>query len=126
MKKQGQEELNERIEQEIMTNLPPQEGGIDYKKQHALIEMANLAILDEIKRLDKNVKSFRKKLEQEGVNINDLNRRRAYYQQYSDCQGNYLAGQQQFALHRDDMGQGNGPMYLGSSLTKQHLLQLNR
>eukprot|EP00350_Pseudokeronopsis_sp_OXSARD2_P014184 CAMPEP_0170551306 /NCGR_PEP_ID=MMETSP0211-20121228/9332_1 /TAXON_ID=311385 /ORGANISM="Pseudokeronopsis sp., Strain OXSARD2" /LENGTH=75 /DNA_ID=CAMNT_0010858403 /DNA_START=358 /DNA_END=585 /DNA_ORIENTATION=- len=54
--REKQEELNERIEESIMTNLPPQEGGIDYKKQHSLIEMANLAILDEIKRLDKNVK----------------------------------------------------------------------
>eukprot|EP00349_Pseudokeronopsis_sp_Brazil_P006846 CAMPEP_0202972354 /NCGR_PEP_ID=MMETSP1396-20130829/35775_1 /ASSEMBLY_ACC=CAM_ASM_000872 /TAXON_ID= /ORGANISM="Pseudokeronopsis sp., Strain Brazil" /LENGTH=38 /DNA_ID= /DNA_START= /DNA_END= /DNA_ORIENTATION= len=38
-----------------------------------------MAILDEIKRVEKNVAGYKKELEQEGVSINELNRRRLYY-----------------------------------------------
>ena len=45
--------------------------------------------------------------------MGELNRLRAYHQQCSDYG-------QQFIVHRED------PSFYGASLTKQHLLQLNR
>ena len=43
--------------------VPPQEGGVDYKEQFENIQIANLALIDEIKRLDQENRYVKKKLE---------------------------------------------------------------
>jgi hypothetical protein len=43
--------------------VPPQEGGINYKEQYELLQLANLALLDEIKRIDYENKHIRGKIE---------------------------------------------------------------
>lgn len=56
-----------------MMIVPPQEGGVNYKNQFQLIQVANLALIDEIKKLDTENKYVRKKLEVSIGNYNRLN-----------------------------------------------------
>eukprot|EP00347_Sterkiella_histriomuscorum_P021777 403332802 len=71
---QQKDESTQKIqaEQQIYSNkilsfdlkyLPPQEGGVDYKNQFEKIQVANLALLDEIKRIDMENKFIKSKFE---------------------------------------------------------------
>lgn len=43
--------------------MPPQEGGVNYKEQYELIQISNLLLMDEIKRIDAENKLIKTKVD---------------------------------------------------------------
>ena len=52
MKLREEKEINFKLNSELWSNIPAMEGGVDYKKQVKLLEYANLALIDENKRME--------------------------------------------------------------------------
>ncbi|CDW75489.1 UNKNOWN [Stylonychia lemnae] len=113
--------LNGRL---ILQIVPPQEGGVNYKQQYEKLQIANLALLDEIKRLDSDNKQIKYKFDNESGN--DFHKRgysNPPFQLSNPYNPNpFFTTREPFQTNR---GVEQAGLYDQRSLTKQHLKQFD-